>query len=345
MRRAPTALVLGALISLGVATGLSAQVRADVVPQRRARVVAAATTNPPRGAAAQPASPPSGRATPAAAAPRRRVVWNEAWPRVRVWEYVASGVSYTGVLALELSGRPIEANWEGNFLLDFAVRDAVGTRDPDAVSAWALVSDIPYFISLAYPTLDALVVAGLVWGDWDVAWQMIAMGLEAYAVTIPLIFVTQYFVHRERPYSRFCDSEDPHADCGTSQETQSFPSGHVALASTAAGLTCAHHSRLPLYGGGAGDVTACVTSIGAAVLTGVARIAVDSHYLTDVLVGLGIGAFAGYAVPVLLHYGMRTGQAAPRPATARARRAGVRLAVLPLMRGDTLGVAAFGTLD
>lgn len=296
-----------------------------------------------RPGARRPAEP-SPAPRPGAEAALPRVTWDESWPRVRAWEYVASGLSYAGVAALELTGRPTEANWRGDFLLDFTIRDAVGTRDEGAVSAWELAGDIPFYVSMAYPLLDALVVAGLGWGDWDVAWQMIAMGLEAYAVALPLVFVTQYVVHRERPYSRFCDSASPHVDCGTSQETQSFPSGHVTLVSTAAGLTCAHHTRIPLYGGGGGDLAACVTALGAATLTAVARMAIDSHYLTDVVVGMGIGALAGYAVPVLLHYGMRTDAAAPRRDAGAGRGAALHLAVIPTFGDRSGGVTAIGVI-
>jgi len=280
------------------------------------------------------------------------LVWNEAWPRVRAWEYIATGSSYVGVLALELSGRPIQANWTGNFLFDFAARDAFGTRDASALSIWKTVGDIPFYSAMVFPAVDALLVAGAIRGNWDVAWQMIAMDLEAFALAVPLVYVTQYFVRRARPYTKDCGTPGgaPYG-CSNSAATQSFPSGHVALVATTAGLTCAHHSRLPLYGGGAGDVMACVTWASAAVLVGVARIAMNKHYVSDVLVGLGIGALAGYAVPVLLHYAMHSGDdedeldaSAPGGPSTRAThaRSGPRLMLMPLATDESLGLGAFG---
>jgi membrane-associated phospholipid phosphatase len=274
-----------------------------------------------------------------------RLEWNESWPRVRAWEYVAAGVSYAGVVALQLSGRPTEANWRGDFLFDFAAQDALGTSDRAAVSTWETIGDIPFYAAMFYPTLDAFLVAGAIHGNWDVAWQMFAMGLVAYAVTTPLVYVTQYFVRRQRPYARQCG--DPSADspfleeCGDSQETQSFPSGHVALIATAAGLTCAHHTRLPLYGGGWGDILACGGAAGAAVLSGIARIAVDKHYVSDVAVALGIGAFAGYAVPVLLHYAMED----DADLQSSGGRPGPTLTLAPFGDDRSLGVNAFGAFD
>lgn len=282
----------------------------------------------------------------------RRLVWNESWPRVRPWEYVATGTSYLGVLALELSGRPTTANWTGDFLFDFAGRDALGSRAPAAVSAWTLVGDIPFYTAMAFPALDALLVAGAIRGSWDVAWQMVAMDLEAFAVALPLVYVTQYFLRRERPYSKYCNAPGgaPFA-CSGSNFTQSFPSGHVALVATSAGLACAHHSRLPIYGGGAADIMACLTWSGAAILTGIARIAINKHYISDVVAGLGIGAFAGYGVPVLLHYAMRSDEDDYEYDYAGRRRRGARTAssgpgfrflVMPIATQRSLGIGAAG---
>lgn len=290
--------------------------------------------------------------SPVPASASRRLTWNESWPRVRVWEYVATGASFGGVVALQVAGRPSGANWTGNFLFDFAIRDAFGTRDPSAISAWQTIGDIPFYAAMVFPAFDALLVAGAIHGNWDVAWQMIAMDLEAFAVALPLVYVTQYFVRRERPYAQYCgEVGGAPFSCESGNFTQSFPSGHVALVATTAGLTCAHHTRLPLYGGGVGDSMACATWIGAAALVGVARIAINKHYVTDVLAGLGIGAFAGYAVPVLLHYAMHSGderdeaESVPRLRAARrsTARADARIMLAPFATGSSLGLRALGS--
>jgi membrane-associated phospholipid phosphatase len=85
-------------------------------------------------------------------------------------------------------------------------------------------------------------------------------------------------------------------------DTESFFSGHTTIAATSAGLVCANHSRLPLWGHPVADASACALSSTAAVFTGVSRILADRHYATDVLAGFGFGFGIGYAVPVLLHY-------------------------------------------
>src|SRR5262249_22472634 len=72
---------------------------------------------------------------------------------------------------------------------------------------------------------------------------------------------------------------------------------------TSAGLTCAHHTHLPLYGGGAVDIIACAVVLTAAAAEPVLRIAADHHYATDVTVGAVLGFASGYALPMALHYG------------------------------------------
>jgi hypothetical protein len=79
-----------------------------------------------------------------------------------------------------------------------------------------------------------------------------------------------------------------------------------------AGLTCVHHQHLPLYGGGVADLAPCIGLIGASIADGLGRIVADKHYARDCHAGLGVGAFAGYVVPSLLHHGF-----APRQRWAR----------------------------
>src|SRR5690606_36190453 len=71
---------------------------------------------------------------------------------------------------------------------------------------------------------------------------------------------------------------------------------------TGAGLACAHHTHLPLYGGGIADLRACLGAVTLTLTTGALRIASDKHWATDVLTGHLIGFSVGYVLPSLLYY-------------------------------------------
>jgi membrane-associated phospholipid phosphatase len=141
-------------------------------------------------------------------------------------------------------------------------------------------------------------------GSSDVATEMLAMNLEAYAFSGALALSAEK-LGRVRPAERGCEGDAEYSPkCGNDAAlNSSFASGHTALAFTSAGLTCAHHQHLPLYGGGARDLAACLVALSAASATGVLRVMSDNHYTSDVLIGMGIGLFGGYGLPTLLHYG------------------------------------------
>jgi membrane-associated phospholipid phosphatase len=87
-----------------------------------------------------------------------------------------------------------------------------------------------------------------------------------------------------------------------------FYSGHAAATATMAGLTCAHHQHLPLYGGGFADLAPCLAMIGVSLGAGATRIMADRHWASDVLTGWTVGALSGYVLPSALHYGFGGGR-------------------------------------
>jgi membrane-associated phospholipid phosphatase len=232
------------------------------------------------------------------------VAWNPAWPRFRKAE-----VAFTGGLTLQVAAALFvyptpRRKWEGGVLFDDVVRDLLVLRSLKARNTAARVSDYLYYGLAVLPmALDAGIVAGGVHGSGDVAVQMLAMDLESYALA-GAIALSAEKLGRVRPADRGCRSDSGYSRrCGDeAQLNVSFMSGHTTIAFTGAGLTCAHHSNLPLYGGGVPDIMACVVSLVAAATSGTLRIASDAHYATDVLLGAGVGLFAGYGLPELLHY-------------------------------------------
>jgi len=231
------------------------------------------------------------------------VTWNEDWSRVAPVEYVATAAFAGGILATQLAmPEPSSASWEGPVLADSDVRLGLRAGSPGGRHAAATGSDVLVAALVAWPLVDT----GIAWvgyGEPEVAAQMLAMNAQAFALTFLVTELTKRGFRRERPFGNGCDSgaESPE-DCSSSNRYESFISGHTSTAFTGAGLVCAHHGRVPLYGGRAADGTACGAAIAMATTVGALRIAADRHYLSDVLAGATLGLLSGYLLPSWLHY-------------------------------------------
>jgi hypothetical protein len=83
--------------------------------------------------------------------------------------------------------------------------------------------------------------------------------------------------------------------------------------------------------------------IGAAAAVGAGRLLAQDHYASDVVLGTGLGVFAGYIVPSALHYGFG-GHDHQRP--GRSGESGavpfVRISAVPLVGPSTMGAQVFG---
>jgi membrane-associated phospholipid phosphatase len=186
---------------------------------------------------------------------------------------------------------------------------------------------------LYFPFVDAG-LAAVIHSDARVAWQMVAMDAEVMAFAGFVGVATDHFVGRARPSEPRC-RRDPHYErfCNQPDEFSSFLSGHSVIAAAGAGLTCAHHLNIPLYGGGAGDIAACVTAATLALATGIGRIVNDRHWATDVSLGLLIGGVAGYGWPTWFHYRIRN----------LASDGDVHVTVLPVIAPGTVSGTVMGT--
>jgi membrane-associated phospholipid phosphatase len=126
------------------------------------------------------------------------------------------------------------------------------------------------------------------------------MDAEAFAVSSVVTFSMYDLIGRARPLYADCQSDHSGVGCNMSP-TASFPSGHAANAFTSAGVSCANHSFLPIYGSRLGDALACARDVTLATTDGVLRIMGDRHYATDVIAGSIVGFGFGYGLPMLLH--------------------------------------------
>lgn len=230
------------------------------------------------------------------------VAWRPEWRKMQAWEYALTLGMGLGVAGILVFDDPPTSGGTRGVLFDDAFRSLLRADTRGGRDTARLIGDIGYRTMLIYPTLDAM-LAWAVHGDGEYAWQMFAMTAEVTAFAGLAAFVTDHYVPRPRPSQAECaKNPDYEVFCNEPDEYQSFISGHTAIASAGAGVTCAHHLNAPLYGGGAGDIAACVGTIGLALTTGIARIVNDRHYATDVVVAWVVGGAAGFLWPALYHY-------------------------------------------
>lgn len=247
--------------------------------------------------------------TPTPTKPGSNVQWNESWPRFRPAEIAFTGGMTVSVAMALFLYPPPKNNWDGPILFDKPLRSVLTIKDRDTRNVAASVSDGIYYALAAFPLLDTVIVAGAVHGKSDLAVQMLAIDLESHALG-GAIALSAEKAGRRRPMARECEQDSSYdKKCGNDANlNSSFLSGHTTIGFVGAGLLCAHHLNVPLYGGGTPDTATCIAGMSAAITGGVLRVMSDNHYATDVILGGGIGVAAGYVMPVLLHYG-RSGSA------------------------------------
>jgi membrane-associated phospholipid phosphatase len=242
---------------------------------------------------------------------RNELAWNAAWPTFRPAEYVVTATAGTAALlayfALPTRDQP---RWNGGILFDDAARNALRVQSPAARDRVRTLSDVTALSTLIWAVGVDSILVPLARRSGSVAWQLTLIDAESFALST-LVTTTMYkTIARGRPSYADCardPSFDPLCDSGA---TASFPSGHTNIVFTAAGLSCAHHAHLALYGGGVADGLACGGTIALASATAAFRVIGDRHYVSDVLVGGAIGFSTGFAVPMLLHYAVPSHDAA-----------------------------------
>ena len=237
---------------------------------------------------------------------QQEVTWNSGWRRFDWIEYSATvGVGVAFLAVDRYADHVFIVDLGAGNAFDSAIHDGVVVADPRARERIATASDWMQAFGQVQPFLiDGLAVSLGVHRDVDVAWQMTAMNLQAFAVSTLVSRGAHVLIERARPLNEECKT-DPNfsSQCGTPGGQASFPSGHVTVAATGAGLACAHHAYLPLYGGGMADDVACYGMITVAGATAITRMLLAKHYLTDVIVGELVGFATGFGLPYLLHYG------------------------------------------
>jgi membrane-associated phospholipid phosphatase len=259
-------------------------------------------------------------------------LWREEWPEFSVVEGLLTIAAGVGTLVLFAVGPVTEPRWRGGILFDDAVRSAVRAEDPSHRNTLALVGDATYYAAPIIPfVVDTVVVSLLAKSDAKLAKNLALVSLEAFSYAGVLSFAATQISARERPFVTQCldDEGGDESRCELESRTEAFWSGHTTISAASAGLVCANHMHIALWGHRAADAMACGVASALAATTGVTRLVADQHYATDVIAGGAVGFTIGYAVPTLLHY------AAAKPAP--------RMALTPVLSSGVTGLGMAGS--
>lgn len=230
------------------------------------------------------------------------VSWQPEWRKVQPFEYASTAVLSASAIGVAFLVDPRDSGHYGGVSFDGSVRKLLRAETRSGRDTARSIGDFGYQTMGLFPFIDAL-LSWAVHRNGEVAWQMIAMDLEAMAVAGFVGIMTDHFIGRARPSTAPChENPDYEKFCNKQDEFSSFLSGHSVIAAAGAGVTCAHHLSLPLYGGGAADIAACAVTSALALTTGLARIVNDRHWATDVTAAWIAGAAIGYIWPRYFHY-------------------------------------------
>jgi membrane-associated phospholipid phosphatase len=262
-----------------------------------------------------------------------QIVWKEEWPRFRMSEYVATGIFAAASFAA-LVIPPSESRWRGITTFDREARSALRFSSQGNRDVARDTSDLLLSLLTNQLLFDTFVVTWWSHGRGSVAWEMGMINLEAIALNGAINGLIAGFASRERPYREACvgPEERQIRDCRESKRYRSFFSGHTSTSFTSAGLMCAHHANLPLYGGGAAEAwMVCLGGFATAATVGLMRVMSDQHFMSDVLTGAAIGTAVGLGVPWLLHY-----RGGARASDAPAKAGSISIQFIPTLLGGSI---------
>src|SRR6478735_3767729 len=218
-------------------------------------------------ACVRPACAQSKPLTPPLLTPEKSSLWRQEWPQFRVSEGVATIAAGVATAALVIAGPIEQPRWQGPILFDNGVRNSLRADSADTRHTYRTIGDWTYRLSPLLPLVDVVFVSAIGHSDSKLALNLGGMFAEAYSYSGLLSFISTELSARKRPYSECHEG----GDC----DTQSFYSGHSAIAATGAGLMCANHTRIALYGNPVLDIGSCVLLSVNALVTATSRVVAD----------------------------------------------------------------------
>lgn len=161
------------------------------------------------------------------------------------------------------------------------------------------VSDVTLGLTLVIPGVSGLIVPS---SDYELI-ATTYIGTMSTAFTARTVL--KQLVHRARPYVG--ESDRP---SDTSEDYESFPSGHALMAFSAAAYT--QTLQALWYPDSAAMKAVSYATWGLAATTAALRVFSGNHHLGDVLAGAAIGSAIGFLGPYLTNRLLRHDEHAPQ---------------------------------
>ncbi|AKF07576.1 hypothetical protein DB32_004725 [Sandaracinus amylolyticus] len=250
-----------------------------------------------------PAMPIAAQDVPRDPAPQPATETQVRTPISPVAPYAAGLAVWATALGIGLYEAPwsngrVDAGWADAALVEPVIPPLDELDDIDRDEATLrTISDGTLVGTMLYTQLIDIVLVPLIQGDVHLVWQATSAHFLALGTSLSIDAIAKHATSRERPYGqRLCPDHPDLPQCNNDDLYASFFSGHTALSFTSAGTSCALHLSRGLYGNLAADIIGCAIPVAGAATTGALRVASDSHYVTDVLVGMTVGFVSGYLI-------------------------------------------------
>jgi membrane-associated phospholipid phosphatase len=209
----------------------------------------------------------------------------------------AAGLSVLTLTALQGKIAPLHCRWCAPPAFDGKIANRVPWGDPNLASRG---SDV-MVVGVGGGALGYLVASGYARGDREAGWANALIVTEATSVALVLNTGAKYALARQRPYAW---QGRPELAASPRDQNLSFFSQHTTFAFAVA----ASSTTLLAEQGDPHAAWFGATAFTAAGLTGYLRMAGRQHYLSDVLIGAGVGTFVGWAVPHWFHRPIQLGR-------------------------------------
>jgi hypothetical protein len=234
-------------------------------------------------------------------------------PAVDVTVTVAGAAAFITSEILKADLAPSHCRWCSVDPVDARVREGLIWRRTATADT---ISNVTGFVLVPLATLGLNAVAAAHDGAAGNIPEDALLVTEASVIAGDVDQLTKMLLGRERPFVHALPPDEKPLTTQPSDNNLSFFSGHTteafALAAASGTIGTMRGYRWAPLAWGTGGAFAAMTAY--------LRMAADKHWLTDVLVGIVVGAGIGFAVPYLFHSAV----ADPPPAsssTASALRA------------------------